>query len=162
MNYNLPSLLKLFDSLNSNKWEFVANNTQHYVGSWEEIKNKEYVYDLELGAWTIFDYYDHLWFHMIVNNKFLESIGNLDLVRTTEDTDYYGHVDKEWLDEFEDDGEDWELSSSNDIDNKYGFVTFGRGWINVDLRMLKNENGNVVAILFGTEGFLDDVNEHLI
>ena len=165
--YKISSLLRLFKNQEDHvhKWNYQVekSDTKHYVGSFDEIKNKEFHYDLKPGKWTVFSYHDHLSFHMIIHSDHMDSTNSVTLIRSTDDTYKYGHVLASWRDSIDedtdydsDDDEDW------NVHKKVGFLMEIRGDIEIQIRMLKLKNDQIVAILFCTDTFLDDANEYLL
>ena len=165
--YKISSLIELFEKYDTRRWIYHvdANDTKHYVGSWEEIKEQQHIYEFISGDWTIYYYYDHLWFHFIIHNDYINSEESVEIDRETESTAHYGHLLKSWFDnekqEETEDSQDMDDVDPEDYDESVGFVTSGRGDIGLELRMLKLEDGKVAAILFATNEFLSEVNEYL-
>ena len=168
--YKVQSILQLFNHLDEEPDSFQVSEEDniYYIGGWDELKDEKEQYELKPGTWLLFDYYDHLWFHFMIHQDHINSPNTLKLDRTTPSAAHYGHVLASWMQDAKKETidnqellEEWDLSSNHEFDRQYGYVTFGRGEVEVELRMLRNKKGQVLAVLYGTKDFLKDANTYL-
>ncbi len=166
--YKVQSILEFLrkEDEPSEAFQVSEEDNIYCIGTWDEIKEGKEEYELKPGTWVLYDYYDHLWFHFMIHQDHINSSNTLKLDRKTTDTVAYGHVLASWMEETKNDMQrndqsvqEWEITGNGAIDIEFGHVTSGRGEIKVELRMLRNKKGQLLAVLYTMEDFLEYLND---